>query len=216
MNNLGDYFCELTGREGKPVSKLASRWQRSEISSIARCVRSAFQRSGFDREPLRVSSKVSGPAMGNKLADYFATQLDRQLRIFKIQRCAGQGYPDRRLLRVRNKRSYALELKATRSFEPKSTHRVILTCSSGKLQRHFVAPINHLLLTVFYRKKGNRIWIQNFRLDFLEPTTKVNVRLEASVSHHLLANSPHPSFWGLKLPESVKAPNQQKPTIEMG
>ena len=215
MNSLEDYFCELTGREGKPVAKLASRWPHGEITSIARCVRSAFRRSGFDREPLMVDSKISGPAMGNRLADHFASQLDRQLRIFRIQKCAGQGYPDRRLVRVSNNRSYALELKATRSFEPKSTHRVILTCSSGKLQRHFVAPINHLLLTVFYRKQGNKVWIQNFRLDFLEPTTKVNVRLEASVSHHLLANSPHLSFWGLKQSQPVKAPREQQPMIEL-
>ena len=101
-------------------------------------------------------------------------------------------------MRVANQRSYALELKATRSFEPKSNHRVILTCSSSKLRRHFVAPINHLLVTVFHKKEGNNVWIRNFRIDFLEPWTKVKVRLEASVSQHLLAKSPHASFWGSK------------------
>ena len=141
--------------------------------------------------------------MGNRLADYFATQLDQQLKVFKIQRCAGQGYPDRRLVRVANRRSYALELKATRSFEPKSNHRVILTCSSRKLRRHFVAPINHLLVTVFHKKEGNSVWITNFKIDFLEPWTKVKVRLEASVSQHLLAKSPHPSFWGTKIPPAT-------------
>jgi hypothetical protein len=35
-------------------------------------------------------------------------------------------------------------------------------------------------------------------MDFLEPWTKVRVRLEAAVSQHLLAKSAHPSFWGAK------------------
>jgi hypothetical protein len=198
MNNLGDYYRELMNREGKPNVNLAARWAPDEITSIARCMRNAFSRCRFERQPLVVDSNVTGPAMGNKLAIFFATQLDQQLRVFKIQDCVGQGYPDRRLVRVANQRSYALELKATRSFEPKSNHRVILTSSSSKLRRHFVAPINHLLMTVFHKKEGNNVWIRNFRIDFLEPWTKVKVRLEASVSHHLLAKSPHASFWGTK------------------
>jgi hypothetical protein len=207
MNNLGDYFGELMKRERRPKANLAARWSRKEVRSIARCLRNAFARCHFERQPLVVDSNVTGPAMGNRLADYFATQLDEQLRVFKIQKCAGQGYPDRRLVRVANDRSYALELKATRSFEPKSNHRVILTCSSRKLRRHFVAPINHLLVTVFHTKEGNNVWIRNFRIDFLEPWTKVKVRLEASVSQHLLAKSPHSSFWGTRM-EPTK---QQKP-----
>ena len=199
MNNLGDYFGELGSREGKPKMQLAARWAWKEIRSITRCLRNAFVRCHFDRNPLVVDSNVTGPAMGNKLADYFATQIDMNLRVFKIQKCAGQGYPDRRLLRVANQRSYALELKATRSFEPKSNHRVILTCSTRKLRRHFVAPINHLLVTIFHNKEGNNVWIRNFRIDFLEPWTKVRVRLEASVSQHLLAKSQHPNFWGVKM-----------------
>ena len=33
--------------------------------------------------------------------------------------------------------------------------------------------------------------IDRVRLDFFEPTTPVNVRLEASVSHKILADSDH-------------------------
>ncbi len=205
MNNLGDYFHELMHRERKPKVSLAARWSRKEIRSITRCLRNAFVRCHFERNPLVVDSNVTGPAMGNRLASHFATQLDQHLRVFRIESCAGQGYPDRRLVRVASKRSFALELKATRSFEPKSNHRVILTCSSSKLRRHFVAPINHLLLTVFHKKDGNNVWIRNFRIDFLEPWTKVKVRLEASVSQHLLAKSPHSSFWGIKTP-TIKLP----------
>jgi hypothetical protein len=195
MRNLGNYFGELTSREGKPEVNLAARWPKKEVKSIVRCLRSAFARCRFDHHPLRVNPRTTGQAMGNRLASFFAGQLDRQLRHYRIEACAGQGYPDRRLRHTGKNRSYALELKATRSFEPKSTNRVILTCSSGKLQRHFAAPINHLLVTVFFRKRGRDVWIQDFRLDFLEPWSKVNVRLEASVSQHLLAHGKHASFW---------------------
>lgn len=196
MKNLGDYFGELVGREGATRKDLTARWHRKDVRSITQCLRNAFVRCRFTRRPLLVERNVSGPAMGNRVADFFAARMDEQLRNFQIKKCAGQGYPDRQLVRLQKDRRFALELKSTRTFEPKSTHRVILTCSSHKLQRHFGGPVHHLLVTIFYRKQGREIWINNFRLDFLEPSTKVNVRLEASLSHHLLANSTHPSFWG--------------------
>ncbi len=196
MNSLGDYFGELASREGKSPLKLAARWTKREITSITRCLRNAFGRCRFEQKPLSVPSSVTGQALGNKLADHFAARLGEQLKLFKIHRCKGQGYPDRRLERVSSHRSYPLELKATTSFEPKSTNRVIITCSSGKLRRHFEAPVNHLFLTVLHTRKRNKVWIRNFRADFLEPWTKVRVRLEASVSQHLLTQDTHSSFWG--------------------
>src|SRR5581483_3065867 len=221
MNNLGDYFGELIKREGKPKIQLAARWARKEIRSIARCLRNAFVRCHFHEHPLVIGSNVTGQALGNHLADYFATQMDQNLIVFKIQKCAGQGYPDRRLLRAANQRSYALELKATRSYEPKSNHRVILTCSTRKLRRHFTAPINHLLVTIFHKKERNKVWIRNFRMDFLEPWTKVRVRLEAAVSQHLLAKSAHPSCWGVKLEPAKlvyrkRQPSRRNGTVRMG
>ncbi len=199
MNSLGDYFGELASREGKSPLKLAARWTKKEITCIKRCLRNAFERCRFGQKPLSIPSSVTGQALGNKLADHFAARLGEQLKLFRIQRCKGQGYPDRRLERISDHRSYPLELKATASFEPKSTNRVIITCSSGKLRRHFVAPINHLFLTVLHTRKGNKVWIRNFRADFLEPWTKVRVRLEASVSQHLLTQGSHSSFWGKEI-----------------
>lgn len=210
MNSLGDYFGELASREGKSPLKLAARWTKKEITSIKRCLRNAFKRCRFERKPLSIQSSVTGQALGNKLADHFAARLGENLRLFKIQRCKGQGYPDRRLERVSSYRSYPLELKATTSFEPKSTNRVIITCSSGKLRRHFVAPINHLFLTVLHTRKGNKVWIRNFRADFLEPWTKVRVRLEASVSQHLLTQASHSSFWGKEVqPKELARPQKR-------
>lgn len=199
MNNLGDYFGELACREGRPKTKLVAAWSSKEISRIRRCLKGAFDRCRFDERPLLLAKNITGQAMGNRLASYFATKVGTELRAFRIQSCAGQGYPDRCLLRMADKRRYALELKATRRFEPTSTNRMSLTCSSSKLRRHFAPPIRHLLVTALYKRDGSKVWIYDFRADFLEPSTKVNVRLEASVSHHILAKSNHASFWGLKI-----------------
>lgn len=199
MNTLDNYFCELSRREGNPGTELVARWSRKEVKSIRRCFSGAFSRCQFERYPLVVDQTITGQAMGNRLASYFATQIGQQLKLFRIQACPGQGYPDRSLVRVANRRAFPLELKATSQFEPKSNHRMALTCSTRKLRRFFAAPIRHLVITLLHKRKGNRIWITNFRTDFLEPGTKVRVRLEASVSHYLLSKGQHASFWHKKV-----------------
>jgi hypothetical protein len=199
MSSLGDYYRELMHREGKRNVSLTARWARNEIRRVRRCFRRAFMRCHFERRPLVLDSHITVPATGYKLESHFAARIDKHLRAFKIQACPGPGYPDRQLVQAANRRSCPCELKATQSFEPKSHHRVTLTCSSKKLRRHFAAPINHLLLMVLYRKARNKVWIRNYRLNFLEPSTKVNVRLEASVSMHLLAEGQRPSFWALRM-----------------
>ena len=84
-----------------------------------------------------------------------------------------------------------LELKATSCWNDKDTNRRVLTSSSKKLRQNFSSPIYHLLFTAVYNKNRDPITIDKIRLDFLEPTTRVNVRLEASVSHKILANGRH-------------------------
>lgn len=82
-------------------------------------------------------------------------------------------------------------MKATSGWNPKDANRRVLTSSSKKLRSQFSEPIHHLLLTVLYSNSQNSANIERIRLDFLEPTTIVNVRLEASVNHKILANSLH-------------------------
>ena len=87
-----------------------------------------------------------------------------------------------------------LEFKASRDWNPNDANRRVLTSSSKKLREQFPAPIHHLLLTVLYFPASPRyVVIKALRLDFLEPSTAVNVRLEASVNHKILANGPHHS-----------------------
>jgi len=85
----------------------------------------------------------------------------------------------------------AFELKATSDWDPKGTNRIVLTSSSKKLRdpKFFSPPICHLLCTAQYDRTSAVVnWL---RLDFLEPTTEVNVRFEASVNHKILAAGSH-------------------------
>jgi hypothetical protein len=90
---------------------------------------------------------------------------------------------------------FALEFKATRRYRPKSTSRIVLTSSSGKIRRLFRAPVCHFLVTICYGRSGGRGWVTEARLGFLQPDTRVNVRLEASVNRRLLSNNSGDSKW---------------------
>jgi hypothetical protein len=65
--------------------------------------------------------------------------------------------------------------------------------SSKKLREAFAAPIHHVLLTVCYDVAGAVYCISCVRLDFIQPTTEVSVRLEASVNHKILSSGQHTS-----------------------
>jgi hypothetical protein len=84
-----------------------------------------------------------------------------------------------------------LEVKATSNWNDRDSNRRVLTSSSNKLRAQFSDPIYHLLLTVLYSQNENLATIEAIRLDFLELTTVVNVRLEASVNHKILATGHH-------------------------
>lgn len=194
METLATFFDKLAKHEGMPALSLASPWSPDDVNSITKDFSRALKNCSID---LSVPKGTSTPALGNRLADAVADGLDRHLLRHKLLRCAGQGYPDRRLLRVKDNRSFALELKAKTEFNPRDTNRVILTCGSRKLRRSFGTrqPICHLLATVFYSQTScgrcSRVVVQGLRFDFLEPWTPVQKRYEASVNAHLLSRGKH-------------------------
>jgi len=71
-----------------------------------------------------------------------------------------------------------------------SSNRRVLTSSSRKLRQQFKTPVYHLLMTALYTNTPASARIDGIRLDFLEPTTSVNVRLEASENHKIRATGP--------------------------
>jgi hypothetical protein len=194
MKTLRDYYSELSAWERKPRMDLTAKWDRAESDKIVTSFRAAFERCSFIVSCLAVDPKITIQALGNRIAPFFASRINRHLAGFAVQECPGQGYPDRMLVRASDHRAFPLELKATRSFASHHTTRVILTAASGKLRRFFHPPIKHVLATICYRKEGPRVWIDDLRMDFLEPWTLVRVRLEASVTQRLLLQGKHASF----------------------
>jgi hypothetical protein len=189
MISLEAYFQELGIREGRPGSNLVGRWFPSEKRTIKHCLRTAFRRCGFDHSFLPVNTGVTNQSLGNRVADFFALKMERHLRGFSIRACKGPGYPDRRLVRVSNEKACALELKSTSNFVPTNNNRIVLTSRGEKLRRFFVPPIKHVVVTVLYRRRGGRVWLRDHQVHFLQPSSKVYVRLEASVSQRLLAEA---------------------------
>jgi len=194
MNDLRSYFAALSKYEGKPVLNLVSRWKPADVHSIT----SAFQKACDEsRIEFDVSSDISAPALGNRVARAFANRVNSSLPRYSVCECPGNGYPDQLLRRRQDGRPFALELKAKTAFRPKDGNRQVLTSASSKLRRYFPVgtPICHLFATILYSKarraRRSRVAITGLRLDFLAPSSPVEVRLEASVSQRLLARSKH-------------------------
>lgn len=142
--------------------------------------------------PVRPAS--TNQSIGNQVEEYTISKLNGHFSAFSIVPCKGAGYPDKTLTQKTTRLKMPLEFKASRDWNPNDANRRVLTSSSKKLRRRFTAPIHHLLLTVLYSSASPRhVTIKTIRLDFLEPSTAVNVRLEASVNHKILANGPHHS-----------------------
>lgn len=194
VNDLASYYQSLAEWEGKPAVELVSAWSSSDVEEIARDFRAAFASKGFEGSPLTVGAATSNQSIGNKVAEFLVEEMNQYLQRFRIEACSGAGYPDKRLLRRTGGASFAFELKATSEFDPNDSNRIVLTSSSEKLRRYFRPPVLHLLATACYGQDGEEVKIQNLRLDFLEPSTPVNVRLEASVSQRLLARGTHRNF----------------------
>jgi len=185
--NLEEYFERLADWEDQPVVELVSQWDAAHVAAITEDFRAAYAATGFAGRPLEVEDETSNQSIGNKVAVFLEEAIGPHLGNHRIEACRGSGYPDRKLVRLADNRTFAFELKATSHFNRNDGNRIVLTCSSRKLRAEFRAAINHLLATVCYVKDGNQITVEHLRLDFLEPDSPVEVRLEGSVSQKGLA-----------------------------
>jgi hypothetical protein len=148
----------------------------------------AVGRCGFRASTLSLATSTSNQAVGNRLEAFLAQKISARLKGFRIEPCAGQGYPDSRLVRIRDNKAFPLEFKATQGFNSNDNNRMVLMCSTEKLRRDFTPPINPLLATACYQRIGTHLWVRSVRLDYMDPTTPVMIRLEASVSKRLLVS----------------------------
>lgn len=186
-------FGNAVSETGQQERELIHQWPQELRDAIVSAFENAVSESSVKGSICPIPIGTTNQAIGNKVEEYIVPKLDRCLSDFSISKCRGSGYPDQILIQDTSGLHMPLEMKATAGWDEKDSHRRVLTSSSKKLQTQFSEPIYHLLLTVLYSKQDDEDFatINTIRLDFLEPTTSVNVRLEVSVNHRLLADGDH-------------------------
>jgi hypothetical protein len=193
---LREYYSRLQEFEGEAAVELIAPWQPQTVEAIRGDFAAAIDSGVFRGSTVRIPAGTSNQSIGNKVADFAATRVDTVLKHFRIESCSGAGYPDRVLRSLAHDSRYPAELKATSAWDPADSNRRVITSSSAKLRRQFNPPINHLLITFSYTLNTvtEQASITAVRMDFVEPDTIVNIRLEASVSHRLLSGAKHRHF----------------------
>ena len=192
MSSFERYYQDLLEWEGIPFKPLIAQWADGDARLIADDISQAVDRSDLKSLVVPVRAGSTNQSMGNQVEEFFIATTKALLQHFRIYKCSGQGYPDRQLCERTGQRKFAFELKATSQWNPTDSNRRVLTSSSQKLRDAFTAPINHLLATLCYNEETGGRRILNVRLDFIQPTTEVSVRLEASVNHKILSSGRHP------------------------
>ena len=188
---LDEFYAEIQKREGVTILSLISPWQAPTSELIVASIAQAFRARNLSaiRVPIRPNS--TNQSIGNQVGEFVVSELNRSLDGLQILNCSGAGYPDKVLEDLRSGQRYPFELKATSQWNEADSNRRVLTSSSRKLREKFRPPIQHILATSLYRQTETGYFITAIRLDFLEPSTEVNVRLEASVNHKILSEGAH-------------------------
>lgn len=193
MSNLKVYYKDLLHWEGEEHRQLVHQWPHDLREAIESAFVDAVSTAALKGSDCLLKPNSTNQSIGNQVEKYTLGKLGRVISGFSICRCQGQGYPDKMLIHQTTELRIPLEVKATSDWNESDSNRRVLTSSSKKLRAQFSGPIHHLVLTTLYSRNKDSAIIDAIRLDFLEPTTTVNVRLEASVSHKILASGPHHS-----------------------
>jgi hypothetical protein len=191
MPNLHDYYADLLNWEGVQAIPLVHPWPLQLRQAVEADIVSAVNASGVKGTNCPIPQGTSNQSIGNKVENYTTPLIEQYTSAFSMGPCSGAGYPDKTLTERSTRLKMPLEVKATSDWNPADSNRRVLTSSSTKLRKQFTAPIHHLLLTVLYSPSSSYATIDAIRLDFLEPSTSISVRLEASVNHKILSNGPH-------------------------
>lgn len=192
LPRFDDYLLEVQQRMGYQPLQLIRAWTPNEITAAEARLRAAVNASGIIGSiiPNFVGTNQS---KGNKAADYFVSAIAPQLaHPHDIVPAAGKGYPDRIFVMGANR--YCMELKATSNWQNGDSNRRVLTSAPDKMRRLVNTglidnPPAHMICTVLYSDATAQV--TGVRLDFLEPDSEVNIRLEASTSQRLLTQGQH-------------------------
>ena len=190
---IAEYYIELQRREGLEPIELVGAWDQNTPDRISQSFRAGIGASRLLEQEIPLRERSSNQSIGNQVADFFVPAINAHLQGYRIDPCSGGGYPDQILVEIASGRTFAFELKATSTWDENDSNRRVLTSSSRKLRLRFGGAANHLLATILYSTENLRSRMLSLRLDFIEPDTLVNIRLEASVSHRLLTQATHTS-----------------------
>lgn len=188
MPRFDDYLMEVQQRNGLNPIPLIRAWTQPEIGAVESALRTAVAASNFVNSTIPNVAGISNQAKGNRAADYFVATVPQHLPApNRIAAARGAGYPDR--IFAVGPLGYCMEIKATANWKDGDGNRRVLTSSPDKMRKLINSgqignPPAHLVCTVLYGKSNGLV--TGLRLDFLEPDSIVNIRLEASTSQKLL------------------------------
>ena len=189
-----EYYNDLLRWEGHDPFDLVHEWPTQLVEKVKADFEQAYASSGLRGARCRLIPGSTNQSIGNQVEVFTVPRLAQFLTEFQIEKCSGAGYPDRELTQKVSRLRVALEMKATSQWNPADSNRRVLTSSSDKIRNHFRPPFYHLHCTVMYDiSDSDDVSLDALRLDFLQPTTTVNVRLEASVNHKILSSGKHPT-----------------------
>jgi hypothetical protein len=175
---IAEYYSELQRREGIEPVQLVAEWAQSDTEAISAAFRNAFAASHIIEQTIPIRQGSTNQSIGNQVADFFVPVINEHLPQYRIDACPGGGYPDKILVEIASSRTFPFELKATSTWDAADSNRRVLTSSSPKLRQRFPGAVNHVLATVLYATGASVSRVQSLRLDFIEPGTLVNIRLE--------------------------------------
>lgn len=189
-STLKDYYADLLITEKVAPADLVADWPSELVDVVKFAFRHAYSKANLAESTIELESGSRPQSAGNQIEVGITSKLAVGFEGWRLEPCIGSGYPDRQLTNGTIK--LPVEFKSTGQWHDADSNRCVLTSSSDKIRSHFTAPIYHLLVTVKFSRTGDIATIRNLRLDFLTPSTPVNIRLEGSVSQRLLARATHP------------------------
>lgn len=196
-------FYEMAQRRiGVEPVQLVGQWDPAICDAIVGSLSAALKAAAFigseieNLTTLPNGGERSNQSKGNVAADELCKAINGFSDQVAIAPVKGAGYPDRALILTKPDFKCCFEIKATSDWNDGDGNRRVLTSSPLKLQKAIASgalpnPPCHLLGTVLYDKATGVAL--DVRIDFLEPGSLINVRLEASTSHSLLAKGTHRS-----------------------
>ena len=192
---LRTFYEMALHRQGLNSRELVEEWQPEIRECIVARMTQALANAAFvggeipNFAFLPSGQQRTNQSKGNVAAKAVGTAINSGAAGVTASPVLGAGYPDKALSIQDSDFICCFEIKATSDWNDQDGNRRVKTSAPAKLiaaidRGQLPNPPCHLLGTVLYDAQTSVAL--GLRLDFLEPGSLVNVRLEASTSHLLL------------------------------